>query len=110
MKPVGCLLMGLYLLMLSVLPCADGALHVKVSASLPAQIMPDGHDHDQHQAAGDLCSPLCTCACCGTTILPLTLFAFTCTPPAASVHQVPVTGTAALPDVALSLWQPPKIS
>ncbi|WP_143092672.1 DUF6660 family protein [Arsenicibacter rosenii] len=110
MKPVFCLLMGLYLLTLSVLPCADGALHVKVNTGLPTQIMPDGHDHDQHQASGDLCSPLCTCACCGTVISPLVPFAFSFTPPVLPLNKVPELRGIFFSEVALSLWQPPKIS
>ncbi len=109
MKTVFSLFMGLYLLMLSVLPCADGALHVTLNTGLPAQFMPDGHDHDQHQAASDLCSPLCTCACCGTILHPQVPFAFTFTPPDAPVHKIRVQGAFRLTDVALTYWQPPKI-
>jgi hypothetical protein len=58
-----------YVLMLSVMPCADGyaAGHEEAISSERAASVPDHHKGDGH----DLCSPFCQCKCCGTTWIAL---------------------------------------
>ncbi|WP_093823111.1 DUF6660 family protein [Spirosoma endophyticum] len=111
MKSPVCLLLGLYLLMLSMLPCADQCEPVR----LPAQattIAADGHQHPINSATGDSCSPFCVCSCCG---LPIDT-----PPPVFSFHYVdqPSDWQRALftliesdfPSPSLTTWQPPQVS
>ncbi|KAA9341092.1 hypothetical protein F0P93_30070 [Larkinella humicola] len=76
----------------------------------PTQLANDQHSHDSQSATGDLCSPLCSCDCCGTVLdqphtLPHTFQEWQ------SVAQaVPTLTVPALPSVVLTTWQPPQLS
>ncbi|WP_374755920.1 DUF6660 family protein [Larkinella punicea] len=109
MKSVFCLLTSFYIVILSVLPCADGCSYMLVRDQ-PTQIANDQHSHDSQSATSDLCSPLCSCDCCGTVLdQPLILpHTFQEWQPVAQV--VPMLTMPALPLVALTTWQPPQLS
>jgi hypothetical protein len=94
---------ALYLLALTVMPCADNE---KVSdAHAEYHQSTDGHDHSEEE---DFCSPLCVCNCCRTNITITQLFSFV---PEIKVkkefvdfYRVQQSGPV------YSIWQPPKIA
>lgn len=101
--------MSLYLLLLSVLPCADAGQLLR-PLNTPAQLASDQHSHATDRANGDSCSPFCTCACCGTSLHQSPHFTFTFTPPQAVVQLRLSLETPALPTAPRSTWQPPQLS
>ncbi|RRB03956.1 DUF6660 family protein [Larkinella rosea] len=108
MKSLVCLLMSVYLLVLSVWPCADGCLSLRVDKQATATITSDAHQHDGDSEGADLCSPFCGCACCGTVLeaCPVFQFAF-----AAFSFSSPryKRFAPALPSAPVSCWQPPQL-
>ena len=59
------LLLSIYLVALSCLPCADSDVTFSVSSSEVATHQEE-HSHDK---GTDLCSPFCACNCCGVHVL-----------------------------------------
>lgn len=58
----------LYLLLLALLPCADAQVLRCVHEPEEVASVSQAHDRNtthQHDGAGDVCTPFCTCACCG---------------------------------------------
>jgi hypothetical protein len=54
--------------MLSCIPCTDNE-HIIATTQNQIEIdATEEHNHDNHDNCNDLCSPFCTCACCGMTI------------------------------------------
>lgn len=109
MKSVFSLLMSVYVLLLSVLPCTDVGLPIRDS-NQPTQVTADHHTHDTDRPVGDQCSPFCSCTCCGTVGVQSPVFAFDFAEPQPVAHSVPTLTPAFLPSVALSTWQPPQLS
>ena len=66
-----CYIFSLYFVLLSCLPCNDSE-HVLLPPQPPQYAMnievQNHHNPDNHDNCNDLCSPFCTCACCGMTI------------------------------------------
>lgn len=58
MKAIAVIL-SLLVMVLSIAPCADAACGAQGDHA--TELAADHHDHD---AADDLCSPLCVCQCC----------------------------------------------
>lgn len=108
MKSVVHLFMGVYLLLLSVLPCAD-ACQLLRPLNTTTQISADSHAHHSDRADGDLCSPFCSCACCGTLMHQPPQFTFSFTPPQAVAQTWLSLETPALPTAPRSTWQPPQL-
>ncbi|RYF60409.1 MAG: hypothetical protein EOO39_32330 [Cytophagaceae bacterium] len=107
------LLLSVYLLGLSLWPCADepllptGQLGIAVGWSITTTESDAGHQHEH-----DACSPFCTCACCAVTITTVSQFHYSLTPSVeiipmdvASFHYV----SAPLSDMLTAIWQPPKL-
>lgn len=109
MKLAFCLFMSLYVLLLSVLPCADSH-SLQRQRNEPARIVADQHTHEDDQPTADQCSPFCSCACCGIALDQPPVFAFTFTEPQPVVQSVPTLTPSPLPLVALPTWQPPQQS
>ena len=59
------LLLSIYLVALSCLPCADSEV-VSSAASSEVATHQEEHSHDKDT---DLCSPFCVCNCCGVHVL-----------------------------------------
>ncbi|WP_138994293.1 DUF6660 family protein [Larkinella sp. C7] len=109
MKSVFCLVMSLYVLFLSVLPCADGYSYV-LAGDQPTQLTNDQHTHDSKSATGELCSPLCSCDCCGTVLDQPLILPHTFQEWQPVAQTVPMLTVPALPSVVLTTWQPPQLS
>jgi hypothetical protein len=61
------ILLSIYLIILSCMPCADTKEDVHEYSFLEVEnTKHEEHSHDQHN---DLCSPFCTCNCCSSQIL-----------------------------------------
>lgn len=105
-------LFSVYLLGLSLWPCADelllpaGQSQIAVlSPTTPSSSTDRTHQHDA-------CTPFCTCACCAATITTLPQFHYSLTP---SVEIIPMDVvsfqyvSAPLSDTLTAIWQPPQL-
>ena len=104
-------LLSVYLLGLSLWPCADevlspageerGTVLTALNASTPDASHPD---HDQ-------CTPFCTCACCAVTITVVPQLTYTLTA-SVDLDRVAAARFAYEPlpwaDPLTTIWQPPK--
>lgn len=94
-----------YLLLLSVLPCHDSV----ECSEFKAEQFSDNHNH---ASDNELCPPFCTCACCGVQVVQLQFPAFfepNFTPDA--FVEKPTFYNSVMPSaIAISIWQPPRIS
>jgi hypothetical protein len=106
---------AVYVLGLSLWPCADDALPL-VGQALATVVTTsastaDTRSNDAHEHQDDQCSPFCTCACCAVVATITPLFAY----PTASVsesgwfsatrfHYAPTNWAEPL----TAIWQPPK--
>jgi hypothetical protein len=61
------ILLAVYVLALSMVPCTDGLEHIHEHAK--AQIEQGNHSDHNHPEHKDHCTPFCTCACCGTVMV-----------------------------------------
>ncbi|KAB7726457.1 hypothetical protein F5984_24365 [Rudanella paleaurantiibacter] len=104
-------LLALYLLALSLWPCADEPLLTSEQAG-SAVVSALAHDSERSQHhEHDTCTPFCTCACCATTITVVPRFQYT---PSTPVETL-LTFVAAFSDAPehpldpiTAIWQPPK--
>ena len=66
-------ILSVYILALSVMPCADGP--DSAQDQVHQEMMAD-HDHSgqEHPPGEDLCTPFCACQCCHTNITFTTYF------------------------------------
>ncbi|PSK89120.1 DUF6660 family protein [Taibaiella chishuiensis] len=98
-------LLGVYLLLLSFLPCADS--RECIAPEGPRISALSGHEGHQHPQ--ESCTPFCMCACCGTTILfqQVTLFPV----PHTVLPQRPSFAgeTSFLSYDFRAIWQPPQL-
>ncbi len=92
-----------YLMALIVMPCSDAVAVMRANDSSESS-----HQHTEN--ATDLCSPFCTCPCCGISIehppyynLEISTPLFSCWPMESITKQF-VTADTFLP----SVWQPPQ--
>jgi len=103
-------ILAFFILALSLLPCSDYAPFSHTDEQPTIAYNNTDHHDDSHAQQSDLCSPFCTCNCCGRTIA--TFLAFD-----VFVPNVP-TGIQKANDIfykapdyynALdAIWQPPK--
>lgn len=99
--------MAIYILVLSAVPCSDA--HNDCNDSKAKTELAQDHEHQQDH--DDTCSPFCTCACCGVSIInmnftPLqvkTNIVF------ALVQKVTICNSSLISNFFGSIWQPPKI-
>ncbi|WP_229250527.1 DUF6660 family protein [Emticicia aquatilis] len=104
------IILSIYLLVLSCLPCGD-VEDCKVVDN--EKIAFSETNHSTHQEDTETCSPFCICACCGTNIV--LNFSFS---PLISVIEpnflsekvtVNFYNTSFISDFYGNIWQPPKI-
>ncbi|WP_310587713.1 DUF6660 family protein [Fibrella rubiginis] len=102
------IILALYVLGLSVWPCADAALPANRQEQGAVLIAASAPVHDNH----DACTPFCTCACCTATISITPHFSYSVMP---MVELVPIA-TAIFQYVPLhwasplsAIWQPPQL-
>ncbi len=65
-------LFAFYLLALGCVPCTDSE-HSGHSQQASLSFQSADAQNDEHHACNDLCSPLCTCACCGCVTISVKL-------------------------------------
>ncbi|MGQ7947352.1 DUF6660 family protein [Flavobacterium sp. WC2509] len=102
------IILSIYLITLSSMPCAD--LEVNSSVHKTAQFSSEeNHSHDKQN---DLCSPFCTCNCCGAQVLSYQaniVFGLS-TIPAVIIKALPTYKSILYSNFFGSIWQPPQIA
>lgn len=99
------LFLSLVIALLSANPCADGRV------STPSKVV-IAEQHANHQHNNDLCSPFCSCACCGAQLLnytpqPVFQVAGAVISPSQNVSGYKNRFSASY---YVRIWQPPQIS
>ncbi|WP_155990052.1 DUF6660 family protein [Terrimonas ferruginea] len=97
--------MAFMMLALSILPCRDNPGSEPSAAIYTLSSQHDPHQHEDHK---DVCSPLCSCACCATSSVTAPAIEFT----TAAVHHHPgICGfrSGSLRQMAIPVWQPPQL-
>jgi len=103
------LILSILISALAVMPCSDDITCEKVNTSEQALDSPISHNHSEDE--GDLCTPFCTCACCGCGGFIITTPSFyligsiVMTPSPSTIYQ-----SNFISSYYFSFWQPPKIS
>ncbi len=106
MKSFACFF-ALYVFCLCTWPCQDNGEHVEFSGK---SIQKEGAcNGDDHSNCNHKCSPFCFCNCC--QVITEVSIAF-------NIHKIITTPVVCytpyvesrLPEVALLIWQPPKIN
>lgn len=59
-------ILSLYITALSIVPCSDGIEQCRDNGETEISVLQHEHNHSDHE--NDLCTPFCTCACCGSLI------------------------------------------
>ena len=102
------LILSVYLVFLSCIPCSDTINDVKVSDSVSNSKSTDKHSHE---TSDDFCSPFCFCNCCGQTILNYQTAQLTSFQTA--IQEIKVLNlnynSSLISVFSGSIWQPPKI-
>jgi hypothetical protein len=107
-----CYLFSAYVFVLTCFPCNDGEHgHGMLEPGQTTFAAAPVHPAD-HQACDDLCSPFCTCACCGSTLqVAQSVFDFTITaaPILVSKRLFP-DHSLWLKDVVIAIDHPPQLA
>lgn len=101
-------ILSIYLITLSSIPCAD--LEVYSGIHKTAQFSSEeNHSHDKQN---DLCSPFCTCNCCGSQVLSYQANIVFDFPVISSVITIslPTYKSVFASNFFGSIWQPPQIA
>lgn len=100
-----CFILSFYFLGLSAKTCSDTAMDSHDCQIVACVHIENGGHADDHSA--DACSPLCTCACCGS----VTLVAEFAHEFKANLTPLPefLYSENKISEITYSIWQPPKI-
>ena len=99
-------LLSLYILLLTAIPCADVAPGNSLCKS---EITKSTANHNHQHPDIDHCSPFCTCNCCASPVLQIdTVVDFICIK--FSTYTYPEYSSAITSWFTPSIWQPPKLS
>ncbi|WP_093832942.1 DUF6660 family protein [Spirosoma endophyticum] len=104
-------LLALYLLGLSLWPCADEMDSLPEQSSvavLTSAASEPGTSHHEH----DQCTPFCSCACCAVTITVIGCFSYVIKPVFQSIPASVTSFDYTLihwADPLTAIWQPPKL-
>ena len=103
------IILSLYLVVLSCLPCADMKLNSLADSSIKVISNHENHSHDKEN---DLCPPFCVCNCCGTQIFNFSQeFSFEFRKiPTEIPTQIPSYKSILISNFYGSIWQPPQIA
>nr|WP_315202064.1 DUF6660 family protein [uncultured Flavobacterium sp.] len=96
-------------LILSSMPCAD--METNNSAHTKTEFVSNDNNHS-HNKENDLCSPFCTCNCCGAQVLSYqanVVFDFS-TISAVITKSLPTYKSIFSSNFFGSIWQPPQIA
>lgn len=103
-------ILSIYLVALSCLPCAD--IEARSADNMPAGISysheKESHSHDKES---DMCSPFCTCSCCGSLIVGyLKIADFNFEVASKSIRTKLTSYTSKFTSSFFgSIWQPPQL-
>lgn len=99
---------ALYVLVLSVLPCADGLADYRMTDAKEETVVSDVHEHSH--SCTDGCSPFCHCNCCGVKCVVFTGVLSTIV--AFSEEELPENVFFRSPELPSphvgAVWQPPQ--
>lgn len=100
--------MAIYILVLSAVPCSD--VHNDCNNSKSKTELTQNHDHQQDQ--DDNCSPFCTCACCGASVVAIDFTPFQIKKPAEFLitQKISLRNFSFISNFYGNIWQPPKIN
>ena len=104
-------ILSIYLIALSCLPCAD--MEVSSAAHKAVEISSNhdekSHNHDKEN---DLCSPFCSCNCCGSQIVSyFKVLSFNFAVVSKTIKtQLPSYTSKFASNFYGSIWQPPQIA
>lgn len=90
---------------LAVYPCSDAAVHSTNDTGY-AVVQADAHLTD---IGFDLCTPLCTCQCCGTHVQCPSTFLFSSSDSLKKSETI-TSQQEFVPSLCQSIWQPPKVA
>lgn len=103
------IILSIYLVALSCLPCADMEVNSAGHSLVAHQSETGSHSHDKEN---DLCSPFCSCNCCGSQIVSyfnITTLNFNVVSKNIKTQLPPYTSQFAS-NFYGSIWQPPQIA
>lgn len=96
---------SLYILCLSVLPCADRA-ECNVFEKDKAV---SSTEHSDHNLEDEQCSPFCICSCCGVTMNMPKVLACIAPHSLAPTELNSFLPNPSIEEITSAIWQPPKI-
>ncbi len=99
------ILLSVYILVLSVMPCCDGE---QTHAEETLRVSAKAHKHDGPLAEMEVCSPFFGCHCC--TGFTLSLDAITVSRVAVIDAPQAVLRPLALSSIPTAIWHPPKVA
>ncbi|MCR4029918.1 MULTISPECIES: DUF6660 family protein [Flavobacterium] len=101
------ILMSIYLMVLSNMPCAD----MEVNSAMHKTVQFASEDNHSHDKDNDLCSPFCACNCCGAQVLSYEApLSFEFPKPYTQISiPLPSYNSVFISDFFGSIWQPPQI-
>lgn len=105
-------ILGVYILALAVLPCADeaGWCVFDVEDTFGIELHESGN-HDHENECSDHCSPLCTCNCCHITVRAPVKSDFAISAPEFILSGTPLLESSLIDLTSVTdIWQPPKLS
>lgn len=103
------LILSIYIITLSCLPCADVEVNSLVHSSVEFASNHGDHSHDKEN---DLCPPFCSCACCGSQIVSYFETSLITLPILSKSikTQLPTYTSVFASNFYGSIWQPPQIA
>lgn len=101
------LMFSIYMIAGALIPCNDVNA---CSTSIVANFTCDDCEHPNHESEGPVCSQFCVCACCGQ-IVQIERFHSSLDQFGSNLNShFSKSKTGFISEIALSIWQPPKIS
>jgi len=100
-------ILSIYLIMLSSMPCAD----LEDNSAVHKTSQFSSEQNHSHEKQSDLCSPFCSCNCCGAQVLSYQaniIFEFPVKSAIISL-QLPSYNSVFTSNFFGSIWQPPQI-
>ncbi|KVV15856.1 DUF6660 family protein [Flavobacterium sp. TMP13] len=104
------IILSIYLILLSCLPCADTKVNEFHIDSISTSIANNSHSHTNEKHT-DLCPPFCSCNCCAAQVLsfnPAVVFIFI-KENQLILSPVPTYSSTFQSNFFGSIWQPPQI-
>lgn len=105
------IILGVYLLALAVLPCADeaGWCVFDIEEAFGVELH-ETENHNHNNDCADHCSPLCTCSCCHITLRTPVKMDVHITSPRLVLSDAPLLESLLRNLTSLNdIWQPPKL-